>query len=404
MPQVNQNILVWARETAGLSREDAVGKLSISDARGVTALDRLAAFETGKVEPSRRLLVKMAKHYPRPLLTFYMSTRPRKGDRGQDFRTLPADHPGAANALLDALIRDVRARQSLVRSILEDEEDVEALGFIGSLDRSAGVRAVAESIQETLRVDMDIFRASRSAEDGFALLRELSESAGIFVLLIGDLGSHHTAIDLETFRGFALADPIAPFIVVNDRDAKSVWSFTLLHELTHLWLGATGVSGASAETAIERFCNDAAGAILLPNQELSALAVDESTDFETAAARISAFAQERNVSRSMVAYKLYRTGVIGAATWRRFATLFREQWIRQRDGIRERDRQREGGPTYYVVRRHRIGAALINLVRRAMGEGSLTPSKASKVLGVKPTNVSALLGGIPKSGPASATK
>ena len=44
-------------------------------------------------------------------------------------------------------------------------------------------------------------------------------------------------------RGFALADEVAPFVVINHQDHRGAWSFTLLHELTHLWLGETGVSG-----------------------------------------------------------------------------------------------------------------------------------------------------------------
>src|SRR3546814_16138482 len=73
-----------------------------------------------------------------------------------------------------------------------------------------------------------------------------------YVLLIGNLGSHHSAIDIDAFRGFALADPIAPFVVINDRDAKTAWSFTLLHEVAHLWIGATGVSGGHFEGSTEQ--------------------------------------------------------------------------------------------------------------------------------------------------------
>ena len=65
----------------------------------------------------------------------------------------------------------------------------------------------------------------------------------MFVLLKGDLGNYRTAIDVEVFRGFAIADDIAPFVVINDNDSKAAWSFTLLHELTHLLLGQTGISG-----------------------------------------------------------------------------------------------------------------------------------------------------------------
>ncbi|MGH9782149.1 MAG: ImmA/IrrE family metallo-endopeptidase, partial [Candidatus Acidiferrales bacterium] len=124
--------------------------------------------------------------------------------------------------------------------------------------------------------------------------------------------SHHTAIDLETFRGFALADDVAPFVVINDQDNHAAWSFTLAHELAHLWIGETGVSGAQFGSPIERFCNDVAGEFLLPAEDLRQLEVDSSTNLEVAERRISEFANNRNVSHSMVAYKLYRVGSIRA--------------------------------------------------------------------------------------------
>lgn len=396
MPKVNGEILVWARETAGLEREEAVKKLGIREARGVPAVDRLARLEAGDDAPTRPMLVKMAKQYRRPLLTFYMSAPPRKGDRGQDFRTLPEGHPTAADVLLDVLIRDVRARQSMVRAVLEDEDEAEPLPFVGSVKMFDGVPNVLASIRKTLRVDLAEFRAQAYPEDAFSLLRASAEAQGVFVLLIGNLGSHHTTIDLETFRGFTLAEEVAPFVVINDQDARPAWSFTLLHELTHLWLGQTGVSGVIAEGAIERFCNDVAGEFLLPEDELGQLRVHDATDFDTAQARISEFAGERNLSRSMVAYKLYRAGIIERATWYGLDTAFREQWFQARAERRERarderERDEKHGPNYYVVRRHRVGTALIDLVRRLMAGRALTTSKAGKVLGVKPKNVHALI-------------
>ncbi len=214
MPKVNPDILRWARETAGLSLEAAAQKLGIENARGATAEARLAALETGNAEPSRSLLVKMAQHYRRPLVAFYMSARPRKGDRGEDFRNLPNRHT-AAETLVDALVRDVRARQAMVRDVLLDDEEAEPLPFIGSMTMRDGVGAVLASIRQTIGLDLGEFRAQASPETAFALLRSKVEAAGVFVLLMGNLGSHHTAIDVEAFRGFALADSIAPFVVLN---------------------------------------------------------------------------------------------------------------------------------------------------------------------------------------------
>ncbi|MGH6902363.1 MAG: ImmA/IrrE family metallo-endopeptidase [Geminicoccaceae bacterium] len=391
MPQINSEILVWARETAGLTPEEAAKKLGIGDARGVAAVDRLRALEAGKALPTRPLLVRMAKQYRRPLVTFYLPAPPRKGERGRDFRTLPEGHSDAAEALLDALIRDIRARQSMVRALLEDEEEGEPLTFVGSMRMADGAPALLASIRTTLHISRDAFRSASSAEDAFALLRARAEAAGVFVLLIGNLGSHHTAIDLETFRGFALADEIAPFVVINDQDAETAWSFTLLHELAHIWLGETGVSGAFADAAIEQFCNKVASEFLLPTEELANLRVDSAMDFETVQVRIADFARDKRLSSSMVAYRLYQTGTIERERWSQLSLFFRQKWLQARTERRERAREKEGGPSYYVVRRHRVGTALVDLVRRTMADGVLTPSKAGKILGVKPANVGSMV-------------
>ena len=42
MSAVNPEILVWAHGTAGLTLQDAAERVGIRDARGVTAVDRLA--------------------------------------------------------------------------------------------------------------------------------------------------------------------------------------------------------------------------------------------------------------------------------------------------------------------------------------------------------------------------
>src|SRR5437660_11561272 len=90
---VNPDILTWARETAGLSAEDAARALGFSDTRSRSAAERLRALETGDEEPSRSVLLRMAKAYRRALLVFYLSEPPRTGDRGQDFRTVPGAPP-----------------------------------------------------------------------------------------------------------------------------------------------------------------------------------------------------------------------------------------------------------------------------------------------------------------------
>ena len=85
MPAVSPEVLVWARKTAGLSLAEAAEKIPIVPAGGLNAPDRLRAMERGDAEPTRALLVKMAKRYRRALLTFYLSAPPPQGDRGRRF-------------------------------------------------------------------------------------------------------------------------------------------------------------------------------------------------------------------------------------------------------------------------------------------------------------------------------
>ena len=280
----------------------------------------------------------------------------------------------------------------MVRAVLEDEEEAEPLQFVGSRNMTDGWRAVLLSLQSLLDAKLHAYRAQPNADSAFKLLRTSAERAGVFVLLKSDLGSYHTAIETEVFRGFAIADEIAPFVVINERDARPAWSFTLLHELTHLVLGQTGVSNARAENDVERFCNDVAGEFLLPRSDLEMLPISPGMSLDEAEKRIGILAEDLNLSRTMVGYKAWRAGMLSRGEFDALIGRFRSQWLLRRDSSRERAREQEGGPNYYTVRRHRVGDELITLTRRMMASGALTTSKSARILDVKPHQVQALLG------------
>ncbi len=383
---VKPEILTWARETAGLSLGEAAHELGLKDARGETAERRLEKLEGGEGETPRTLLPKMAKVYRRSLLVFYLNQPPKAGDRGQDFRTLPGEH--VYNPDLDALIRDIKTRQGLVRSILDDEE-APAPDFVGAATMEVPVKELAARIAKRFEFSLEAFRATETREAAFKYLRGKIEDGGVFVLLLGNLGSYHTNIPVEVFRGFASADERAPMIVINEQDSKAALSFTALHELAHLWLGTTGISGRDAESGIEEYCNDVASEMLLPAGELEGFAKLTSLDEGTKA--ISQFAEARFISRAMVAYKLYRFTKIDRPLWIRLNTRFHDEWVTAKQGRADKQKATQGGPNYYVVKRNHVGPALIGLVRRAIDEGNISYTKASKVLGVKPRNVEPLL-------------
>ncbi|MGA8503845.1 MAG: ImmA/IrrE family metallo-endopeptidase [Candidatus Sulfotelmatobacter sp.] len=390
MPNLNPTVLSWARATAGLNLDDAARAIDLKEAYGKSGADRLAEIEAGQEVPSRSLVLRMAKEYRRSLLVFYMAEPPRTGDRGDDFRTVPGAEPPLYNPLLDALIRDIRGRQNILKSGLEDA-DTERLTFIGSANTNVSVEALAQRIARELDFRLDDFRAQPGIGDAFDYLRFKIESGGIFVLLLGNLGSHHTNISVDTFRGYAIADDMAPLILINDQDARSAWSFTALHEVAHLWLGASGVSGWADGSQIERYCNDVASEILLPERENRDLARIRAGSLDELIDGVSAYARSRRVSRPMVTYRLYRLGVIDERRWNQLSARFKQEWLASREREAIERRGKEGGPSYYVVKRHKLGDALVNFVTRSLGEGLLSYTKAGRVLGVKARNVNPLL-------------
>ena len=119
---------------------------------------------------------------------------------------------------------------------------------------------------------------------------------------------------------------------------------------------------------------------------------------EESIAAISAYADVCNLSRSMVAYKLFRMGVISWSNWQALDSKLRELWMQEKAKNKAQAKSSESGPNYYIVRRHRLGKAILEFASRTVSSGTLSPVKAAKVLGVKPRSVYPLLIDISHSG------
>lgn len=394
--QINPRLLAWARETAGLSPEEAAAKLGLKSTAKATAAEKLRQVESGERAVTQGMLEKASAAYRRPLVTFYLPHPPARGERGEDFRTVVGAASARGDAMLDALIRDVRARQQMLREALLDDEDTQPLEFVASCRMGDGAQEVASQIRSTLGIATAEQKKARDPAALFTLLRSAAEKAGIFVLLLGDLGSYHSDVGEDVFRGFALADDIAPFVVINDNDATTARSFTLMHELAHIWIGATGVSGplrAPPASLVERFCNEVAGEFLLPPEALEKVAAAKAVDFgsDLALSLTDDIARTWNVSQGVVTYRFLLNGWISDQLATEMFRAFSDRWQLERQRARDARESDEIGPGYYIVRRSRLGFGLLDTVRRALQSDVLTHTKAARILGVAPTAVDPLL-------------
>ena len=399
MIEVNPRNLKWARETAGLEIPEVAPKV-FRPSRIGSPEQRLTRLENGIDLPTHSQLNRLSRLYHQPVIAFYLDTEPLKSDRGVDFRTLPEQNDDkVGNARLELLISNMRAAQSLVRDILEDE-DATPLPFVGSLSRREGIETAAKLISDSLQFDINEFRR-RPSDPGraFKYLRTRIQLTGVFVLLMSDLGHPPTnSIPVSVFRGIALADDIAPFVIINRKDAKRAQSFSALHEVVHLWLGSSGVTGKAMESSspIEQFCNRVAGQILLPTRELEELSILKSCSVEAGQSAIAGFADARNISGPMVAYSLRLANYIDHDKWTQLSELFEADRVaREQQEQARRDQERRlrgpGGPDANVVKRFALGEPLLDLALRSMANGSLTPTKASVILGVNPRKTRSFL-------------
>lgn len=388
MPVVNPQILVWARESAGLDVATASKKLALADSKASSAVEKLHAYEAGQRAPSRPLLVRMAKQYRRPLLTFYLNEPPRPGNRGEDFRTLTHAVDPSQNALVDALVRNVRARQEIVKDALISAKERDPFQFVASYDINKGTKGLVDHIQKSIGFDRILYRQCKTQAEAFKYLRTCVEEAGVFTLLLGNLGSHHTNLSTDVFRGFALSDEIAPFVVINDQDAKAAWSVTLLHEVAHLWLGETGISGGPYERDVEKFCNEVASELLLPELELrKTFDYAALTDRGSSIDAIDRLAASWKVSSRLIAFRLLRQRAIDPQQFEQLGKFFFERWEAERKRRKAKDRSSDGGPSYYILKRYRIGTALLDASERLLRSGELSTTRAATVLGVRALKV-----------------
>ena len=327
-----------------------------------------------------------------------MSVPPREQKFGTDFRVPDSEITDEEAGRLKAILRDVYVRHLIVKEILEYYEDLSPWKFVNSINANHSVADTVKLLKHHLGVGETEFIGEQFSDPNelFSFLREKVEQLGIFVLLIGELGTHDTNTSVRVFHGFTFADSLAPFIVKNHHAASSAYSFTLIHELTHVFLGAEGVCGApsirneSTEPAeIERFCNEMAGEFLLPTKVVAEIGPLD--DVERVLELVSNLATRASISKSIVLYRFWQCEIISNYVYSKIAEMYERQRIENRQDQEQSNESKTFDESCYALKQHKRGRPLIELVRRSLRADELTDRDAGKVLGVAPNHAETVL-------------
>ncbi len=258
---VKPDLLRWARIRSGRSVESLE-----------KVFPKYLLWEKGEAHPTLKQLERLAKALRLPLGFLFLERPPQEALPVPDFRTMPQAKLSRPSPELLDTIYSCQQRQEWYRNYLITTGEP-PLPFVGRSDLTDAPEVLAARIRATVKFDLGERAALPTWTQALNRLIDRVEQSGVVVMMNSIVGNNtHRPLDPEEFRGFALVDDRAPMIFVNGADTLSGKTFTLVHELVHIWLGQSGVSDVRLEAPsgneVERFCNQVAAEILVPKDEL----------------------------------------------------------------------------------------------------------------------------------------
>jgi Zn-dependent peptidase ImmA (M78 family) len=362
---VQPRLITWARERAGVDPLDLEVRFP-----------KLAEWEDGARQPTLRQLEHFARAVHAPLGYFFLPEPPDEPLPIPDFRTVDGRRVRRPSPELLDTLYVCQERQAWYREHAQITRQPE-VAFVGSATPATPPEEAARRMRETLGFDLDQRRDCATWTDALRLFVRQAEGAGVLVMVNGVvLSNTHRPLDPAEFRGFALADRLAPLVFIKGADTKAAQMFTLAHELAHLWLGTSAVSdlGAAPPAGHRReevWCNAVAAELLAPLEVVRA----ESAAREPLDDTLRRLARRFKVSTLVILRRLLDAGRLDRpafdAAWR--AEIARLQAITERGA---------GGGDFYRTTLARVGHRFARAVVESTLEGQTLYRDAFRMLGV----------------------
>lgn len=236
------------------------------------------------------------------------------------------------------------------------------------------VAKAAARIRDAIDFDLEERRRIPTWTDALRRFIELADAAGVMVMVSSVVGSNNRRkLDPDEFRGFPLADSIAPLVFLNGSGSKAAQMFTLAHELAHIWLGESALSDSQASEVpshrIERWCNEVAAELLVP-LDVFVREYDRDGDLRTEMDRL---ARRFKVSTLVILRRMRDAGLNAAR--------FRDAYAAELERLREMPSS--NGGNFYLT----LGARASKRFARALVvstlEGRASFTEAFRLLGFR---------------------
>ena len=359
--EVSPELLRWACERTGQDIGAFEGRFP-----------HLAKWVIGEVTPTFKQLEKFAKATYTPIGYLFLPEPPEERVPIPDFRTVATRGAQRPSPDLLETIYICQQRQEWYRDFARSMGE-KPLSFVGSTRQSDDIVAAASSIREALGFDLEARRKMPTWTDALRHFIEQADTAGIMVMCSGVvLNNNRRHLDPSEFRGFAIADELAPVVFINGADTKAAQMFTLAHELAHVWLGQSAVSDAEPahlpDQTVERWCNQVAAEILVPLSVLKAEYAAESG----LRADLDRLARRFKVSTLVILRRIHDAGGL---TWEQ---LWEEY---ERELKRLRSIPKGSGGNFYLTQAARVSKRFARALVISTLEGQTLHRDAFRMLG-----------------------
>lgn len=374
---ITPNVLKWARESARVTEDTAAAKVSVT-------VNKLKEWEIGESQPTIRQARILAKAYKRPFALFFLPEIPRDFQPLQDFRT-----KGSKNLTTSSIfiIREVQQKQAWISDVYSDNGQQAKLPFVGRFTLQDNPQIVAEDMLKTLGVNPTEYNTDNPIKEWI----DAAETKGIFVSRTSFIHSR-LKLDSEELQGFAIADPYAPFVFVNSEDWNAPQLFTLVHELAHVWIAATGISNEVEPEIknkdkfhpIELFCNDVAANALMPME----IVLSFDPHVYQNSKEVFKTAKLLGVSTFALLVRALNLNLISISAYQRLkkqADLEYAEYLKREAEKRSKQKEKDkpGGPNYFLLQLNRNSRLFTQTVLDAFRSGYIEATLASNLLNVQ---------------------
>jgi Zn-dependent peptidase ImmA (M78 family) len=366
---IQPKLFIWALERCGKTEDDLKRKFP-----------KFTDWLHGKPYPTLKQLEDFATATYTPLGYFFLDELPDDKLPIPDFRTVKGQPERTSPNLLDT-IQSMQSRREWMREFLL-EEGQKPLSFIKSATLQTKPVKVAMEMRKVLSFPDGWANKVGTWTEALRLLRGAIEDVGVMIVINGVVGNNnYRPLDVAEFRGFALVDEYAPLIFINGRDSVSAQMFTIIHELSHLWLGYEGVSNLNklqpVKTNVEEFCNQVAAEFLVPSDEFKKVLGERKQENDYELFRI--IARRFKVSPLVAARRALDIKYISK---NRFFEFYNNH-VKESERERIARKKKKTGGHFWNTQIVRIGELFGSAVVQATLEGRLLYRDAYKLTGLK---------------------